>query len=339
MSRTFYVLFGDGIAGGYGYWLSESEEQLKNSIKGERDIDVIQYGSFPTEMTICAEDILRNICSERPPDENVLSASLSELEFEDNFDKYNDRILKMVEEEGDIRRRVDISNGHVKRFEWVNKRKDWSPIRHSGYTIITPCFDREKDDENIATYKSLEEIQNELLKSFPSFAPAPKCAFHLTIADLISGERYEEIISDKKDNAFLFAISSIFNHLKLRGSIKMKVKGISILPPGFVIAPVSAEDNDGYIRLNCFRNNIYIDKGLKNYGVNRKYKFTGHITLAYIEKDISTDNVTKDHIYKSLNIINKNFKQLPLNVKWIEVCQFDDMKHFNWNKTLPFYSF
>lgn len=338
MPRRFYVLFGDELAGGYGYWLGESEEQLRNSIKGERYIDDIQYGSFPTEMTMCAEDILKKTCSERPPDLNVLSTTLKELEFEDNFNDYNNRISRMVSEK-EIQSRVNRLKGTVNRFEWIHERNDWRPIRHPGYTIITPCSDGERDKENIATYRSLEEIQNKLLKSFPSFAPAPKGTFHLTIADLISSERYDRIISDKKENSFLSAISSIFNQLKLCGSIKMKVKGVSILPPCFVIAPVSAEDNEGYIRLIRFRNYIYVDKELKNYGVNREYKFTGHITLAYIEKNISIDNETKERIYERLNTINQDFKPLALNVKRIEVCHFDDMERFNWNENLPFYNF
>ena len=337
MQRKFYVLFGDEIAGGYGYWLGESEEQLKNSIKGEKYITDIQYGSFPTEMTMCAESILNKSCSERPqPDLNVLSTALKELEFEDNFDDYNSRISNMVSTE-EIKKRIIRSKGTVNRFE--RKNDDWNPIRHPGYTIITPCYDREGNKVNLDTYDLLEKIQKGLLNHFTFFAPAPKGAFHLTIADLISGKRYNNLISNEGENSFFGAISSIFNQLKLSGSIKMSVLGISVFPPGFVIAPVIAKDNNGYIRLSLFRNYIYVDKELKKYGVDRKFKFTGHITLAYIEENILTDNEKRKLISQSINTVNENFKPLALNIERVEICQFDDMKYFNCNENLPSYNF
>lgn len=64
--RIHYVVFGDELGGGYGYWLAESEQILRDSIRGEKYIDDIRYGSFPTEKAVLAKNVLEEACMVAP---------------------------------------------------------------------------------------------------------------------------------------------------------------------------------------------------------------------------------------------------------------------------------
>jgi len=67
--QTWYMLFGDEYAGGYGYWLFDSEQAARSSAKGERSIDERCIGRFPTDRTDDAKKILNETCNQYPEGE------------------------------------------------------------------------------------------------------------------------------------------------------------------------------------------------------------------------------------------------------------------------------
>lgn len=60
---TYYVVFGDELAGGYGYWLGN--ESLEESLIGEKHLTCVKSGSFPTEQKDLALRILEEACKRR----------------------------------------------------------------------------------------------------------------------------------------------------------------------------------------------------------------------------------------------------------------------------------
>lgn len=60
--RTFYVVFHDEAMTTYGYWLGESEEELRQLAQGERGMEVKGFGWFPSEEQEVAELVLREAC-------------------------------------------------------------------------------------------------------------------------------------------------------------------------------------------------------------------------------------------------------------------------------------
>lgn len=257
---------------------------------------------------------------------------------EDSFNQYNERISSMISEKS-IRQISGQLTPPARRFT-RGAYGDWEPIDHPGYTVITPTFVDES--ENISTYAKLGDVQHFLLKRLgvATNAPAPVTAFHLTVADLVAGKTYTEKVQNSKEQQLLQALSFVFNQLALDGEIRLQIFGLSLFAAGFIIAVVGAADASGYERLMLFRNAIYNDTQLRGLGVERKFKFTGHITLAYIEKDALSEQ-DRDHIANTLTVANCSLfaKPLPLEVVRAEVRKFDDMSAFYREEGWPIFNF
>jgi len=246
--------------------------------------------------------------------------------MEDGFDAYNQRIESMLHDEA-ISDRACKAKGPAGRFK-MDDAENWEPMEHPGYTVITPSF--EDESHNVKTYARLGDIQHVLLKqlTLSKLAPAPVTAFHITVADLVAGEVYKNRVKGASEQELLQALSSIFSQLILAGPMCMKVLGVSLFTSGFIIAVVGAVTEEGYERLVLLRNAIYRDERLRALGVERKFKFTGHITLAYVEEALSRQD--QGRLAGALMAINQRFfdNPLPLYLARAEVRKFDNMLGF-----------
>lgn len=253
--------------------------------------------------------------------------------MEDSFNDYNERISSMISEQTVWQRSGQLTPP-ARRFA-RGAGGDWKPIGHPGYTVITPTFVDES--ENINTYERLGDVQDFLLKRLgvAANAPAPVTAFHLTVADLVAERTY----TSSEEQQLLQALSFIFNQLTLNGEVRFQILGLSLFAAGFIIAVVGAADSSGYERLMLFRNAIYNDLQIHDLGVERKFKFTGHITLAYIEDALTKQD--RDRIAEVLTEANRSLfvKPLPLEVMRAEVRKFEDMSAFYRQGGWPVFDF
>ncbi|MCX7709149.1 MAG: hypothetical protein N2484_04800 [Clostridia bacterium] len=214
----------------------------------------------------------------------------------------------------------------------------WLPVSYPGFTLITPTF--EHDKENNVPFLRLCEAQR-FLKLFNSMklAPAPTSAFHMTIARLISGDEYKNKLTVRKEALFLDTFHKLFNHSAFSGTLTMEIKGLSVFPQGVIAAMVSPTSEETYSRLQHFRNFIYGNEVLVSLGVERKRSFSGHITLAYIEDDLSSDEKTvlADLVTK----INKICFSKPLRyiINQAEIRKFNDFSRFYRDEHWPVYLF
>ena len=174
--------------------------------------------------------------------------------MEDSFIAYGQRIDSDLLAEAAISEKSGKTKSPAGRFR-RNGVGEWEPLDHQGYTIITPPFEDELSE--IKTYTKLCDIQHILLEqlTISKYAPAPVTTMHLTVADLIAGKKYEDRVKEAEEENLLQLLASIFIKLSLHGSIQMEVLGVSVFPSGFVIAIVSASDENGYKRLISFSPN------------------------------------------------------------------------------------
>ncbi len=219
-----------------------------------------------------------------------------------------------------------------------------NPLPHPGYTIITPPFFEEDIERNRQTYGTLVNVQNELLKCIgtSSYVPAPPNSFHMTVADLVSTERYEaKVVKSQKEGTLRNEVRRVFSnlsHLQADRAPEMLVKGLTLFPI-VVVAIVSTKDGEGYRKLANFRDAIYADPKLKQMGVDRKFSFTGHVTLAYIEHQPSEDEL--DCLAKTLKTLNRDRfgHGLPLTGARAELRKFNDMSCFYREYDWPVFRF
>jgi len=204
----------------------------------------------------------------------------------------------------------------------------WEPVQYSGYTLITPTL--LDDRENTAFYRILCGIREELFWNIlvPGIVWAPTIALHLTIGRLISGDVFANRVMNSREEALLFALSQLFSQISSSSSLKYEVKGLSVSPQGIIAAIVSPITEDDYQRLQGFRDYLYTDKVIKHLGVERKSSFQGHITLFYIEEELSEKD--QKMLTDAVTDINKRFfiKPLLFNLTQAEVRKFDNFSEF-----------
>lgn len=210
----------------------------------------------------------------------------------------------------------------------------WEPVAYPGYTVITPTL--ADDRENIGFYGLLSDIGEELFWKilFPGIVWAPTIAQHMTIGRLISGDVFVSRILNSREEELLFSLNKLFTKVSNRGilgnsgTLRYEVKGLSIFPQGVIAAIVSPAAEDDYRRLQIFREYLYTDQVLMNLGVERKRSFHGHITLFYIEEELSEKD--KSLLADAVIDINRRFFSMPLpfNIGRAEVRKFDNFTEF-----------
>lgn len=248
--------------------------------------------------------------------------------------------IKSVLARSDLRREAGRTKPPAGRF----MREDtgvWEPLEHSGYTIITPPFEDEGESGNVKTYARLGDVQQFILENLglAHYAPAPITSLHLTVADLVAGGRYKEQVAGACEEQLRAELSSCFAEFERQGTIQMHVVGVSVFPAGFVIALLSFREETGYRQLMSFRDSIYEHAGLKGLGVQRKFKFAGHVTLAYAESELGASG--RYRLARTLIDVKERYfaRPLPFDVAQAQVVKFDHLSRFYREQDWPVLQF
>lgn len=216
----------------------------------------------------------------------------------------------------------------------------WVPVSYEGFSLITPTFT--DDSENADCYREIDHIRQEIReKDFPQFVAVPVSAFHMTVARLISGEVFAKKIrnNDGHENELLSVLIQVLSEINIDMPLKFEIKGFSLFPDGVIAAIVSPVTADDYRYLQAFRDHIYSDQVLADLGVERRRNFCGHISLYYIEQDLSGNE--KAMLTEILQNINRRFFQspLPYRITRAEVRKFENFLKFYRNDNWPIYRF
>lgn len=206
--------------------------------------------------------------------------------------------------------------------------EEWRPLRHAGYTLITPLFGEER--ENIMTYVKLGDVQQLILRKLnPAYCmAAPISAFHQTVAGLVSGSHYEQQIAPRLDGFFIKQIDMELTRLPQLELIQMEIRGIAVLPGGFIVALLSTIDKWEYQRLISFRSQVYRSEALRNLGVAPEWPFIGQITLAYLQASLKPEE--QNQLSEAVLKINHDhfITPLPFALSRAALYKFENDLHF-----------
>lgn len=246
--------------------------------------------------------------------------------MEKDYEEYRSCINNMLEEDKifEVLENVKCVGKFV-----LGEENNWEPLDYAGYTFITPPL--REDANNLDTYRLIQTVKRELAKhiNLDKAVEAPDNALHVTIARLISGEKYLSDLKDKNEKKFLQYFNSLFSRLIISGQLSFEIKGVTVFSNGIIAAVISPIERNDYICLQSLRDYIYLDKKVCMFGVERKRSFLGHITLFYIEKNL--EDIEKEKILASILAINeKYFKSLaPFIIKRAEIRKFYNYLSFD----------
>ena len=244
---------------------------------------------------------------------------------DDNFADYRARLARQIADEAVGDASLELTP--------AGKFENGRPKVYPGYTVITSPYDDESDGENRRTYEALTRVQEGLATQInsPMFVPVAVPSFHLTVADLISGNAFAKKQKiEGWESELRETLRQVFEREQclVRIPPRLLVSGLCLFS-SVIVAAVSSEDEFGYHQLLRFRDLVYDDSRLQALGIERpRYSFTGHITIGYVEARPSPDSAAL--VARVISQINQRefLKALSFKVTQVELRKFENMSHY-----------
>ncbi len=204
-----------------------------------------------------------------------------------------------------------------------------------GYSVITPPY--QEDSENEEFYSQIELLQKNIIQQLEPKLVVPLTArsFHFTIADLVWGESYEQIVKDNPQ--FEAQLQENIEHSFAqyqeisdeRITVQWQLLGIAIRPRA-IMACLVPKDQASYQAILDLRRCIYQNSGLIGLGIEQQYDFTAHITLAYFDQ--IKENLNRSEICVIISQIGDRLLEnnpVILTVKEGELRKFENMLDYH----------
>jgi hypothetical protein len=230
--------------------------------------------------------------------------------------------------------------GQLHHIQKSAKFEGGKPVAFPGYTIMTPPFNEDGDNQDF--YKSLQDCQEQLVQQLDSelFIAIPPESLHLTVADLLWDNTYLAGVKENPDfeNILKQEVDSCFHKHRESQSfdnpIELQLLGLTVFPRAVAMCLVSKSESD-YLHIMNIRQAVYQNRSLIALGVQQQYRFVGHVTLGYFgEVNPESDG---DRLLEIINKINEQWidKETPtLKIRRIQLRKFDNMVNYyreaNW---------
>ena len=245
-----------------------------------------------------------------------------------DFEAYNSRQLVEISAQRNTENAQKVqASGH-----FVYQNQAWVPQAYEGFAIISML---NENPRNEALTQRLSQIQTELslnLQPKHSFYQLPAESFHQTVANTLSANRFElQIASRRFEHIFPQMVNDAFAMITPPGNstpIKMKMVGLSIF--GTAIGMLGVFDNPyQYLRITNFRTAFYADTVLAGLDVKMTRPFIGHITLAYVESNLNTNQ--REHLGAVVNELNEDLarEDLYFNIVNTGLRRYNHLAQFN----------
>lgn len=248
--------------------------------------------------------------------------------MDDNYSAYLRRIMRStLPDTYESQVRNVQSSG---KFEQTDSGT-WMPTAFPGYTIVTPTG--REDSANESLYERLASFQQQLLGALSSqiFIPVPPSSFHLTVADLIWSDAFDDALKADPDfeQKLCLSVKESFeqsSHLRTSQPISFRVVGLMVMTRSLTLA-LAATDEAGYNQILELRRSIYQSPRLMSIGIEQQYHFTPHITLGYFG-DLSA--IDRSALAIQIDELNQPWlgSEETFSLKTAQLRQFPDMSSY-----------
>ena len=169
----------------------------------------------------------------------------------------------------------------------------------------------------------------------------PEASYHQTIANTLSDKRFfENIVNNNILDSFPGIMGKAFDSIQIKRymPIKMRMIGLNVFGSCLALLGVFGEEED-FNAILSFREKFYGNSELDNLNIKWTRPFVGHITIAYLGRDINEEE--RFLLANAINNINKNFdfSRAYFNILQCELRSYTDLSHFIRKPDYPIYSF
>lgn len=227
--------------------------------------------------------------------------------------------------------------------QFVNTGGEWHINDYRGFAVVSMV---ENNPDNGALLSFLDEIVsdlNERINLEDDYFFLPEDSYHQTIANTLSDKRYIDNIESKGlDNAYHEIVGEAFSDIvlpNLHVPVNMSMVGLTVF--GSCIAMLGTFDREkDYDHVYSFRKQFYNSESLKKLGIRWTRPFVGHITLAYLGREI--DALGRILLARSINAVNVNIRKYggsTFHIAKTELRKYDDLSCFQSMPEYPEYHF
>lgn len=261
---------------------------------------------------------------------------LSITEMELPFAVYQERQLREISPAGLAARAAKLAPAEQFRF----RRGQWSPAPYPGHAVVSMVAG---PDENRALSEPLREFQRVLLAGLPEpglLYPLPEESFHQTIANTLSGDNHQRLIVDTGLAAdYPRIVTDTFTDFPVAAEsapLAMRMVGISIFGTAVGLLGIFNSEKE-FQRVLHFRDHFYGHPRIDALGIRRTRPFIGHITLAYVEREL--DDAARARFVEVIASINRTIalQVLQFHLNFAELRAYDHLAEFKPLPGLPRY--
>jgi hypothetical protein len=223
------------------------------------------------------------------------------------FDEYTARQYRELEPDRLLERAMLVRrSGNYKYND-----NGWMPNPYPGFAVLSMV------DENPGN-ESLPAILAAAQKGLSDRCPwkggiylLPADSYHQTVANSLSEERFvKNVLEPGLEGEYPGLVGKAFEKMEAggaRGPVLMKLIGVSIFGTALGLLGVFGEE-EHYRRILHFRSGFYSDPGLAALDIRMTRPFIGHITIAYIETELSGGQ--RRQLAEAVHIINGQLKEV-----------------------------
>ncbi|MES2730995.1 MAG: hypothetical protein V4714_04575 [Bacteroidota bacterium] len=264
----------------------------------------------------------------------LVNASIQEL----NYEAYQQRQVQETEKKRWAERAKDLKVANHFRYE----NRQWKGLSYEGFAVVSML---DANPGNTGVSQRLREIQSLLSTCFnkPSTCyMLPTESFHQTIANTLSNSRFRENVKSKGlTDTYPALVGKALENIPASvhsQPIAMRLAGLSLFSNAIGLLGIFDNEND-FKRILNFREHLYTDPTLNQLTITRTRPFIGHITLAYLEKELSRQE--KALLINTGMAINNDLgkEALHFSISQTELRSYQDLSHFHHQPGYPNYSF
>ena len=259
---------------------------------------------------------------------------LADTEMELSFAAYQERQLLEISPAGVAARAAKLRPAEQFRYQ----DGAWVPNPYVGHAVVTMVGSTPANAPLVSALSSLQKSLLERLASPRTFCPLPAASFHQTIANTLSADKHQRLVVDRGLGAEYPAIvTNTFSDipaLAAREALTMRMVGLSLFGTALGLLGIFDRE-EGFHRVLHFRDHFYGDGRVAALGIQRTRPFIGHITLAYIEREL--DDAARAHLVDLVISINRELalQNLHFHLPAAELRSYRHLAEFTPFPSLP----
>jgi hypothetical protein len=224
----------------------------------------------------------------------------------------------------------------------------WGPQSYPGFAVVS-MVDENPGNEGLADL--LGKVATGLTERCPweeSIYLLPADSYHQTVANTLSEKRFlDHIVGPGLEGEYPGMVEKAFSEIepgaaggatRATAPLAMKMIGLSIFGTALGVLGVF-EQEEHYRRILHFRSGFYSDPGLAALDVRMTRPFIGHITLAYIETDLTGQQ--RQHLAAAVHALNGQLKEVEpvFHLSSTGLRRYEHLSAFRWEDGFPRYHF